>query len=172
MGWYEPGPLRGPPCSNQRQFIPRIMGWACPGWPSRPSLADDLPYSGGKKDPWADHMCKFGWPWRSKLCLLLSGLPLAFFLCLWSYTCSLPLPPCLSVPPVCLVLPFSLFGCYMVKVGGCSISLFLLTPSPPLLPAEWPSPPQVSCPASLQATHLAHSTHPLRGHQHQRGIRV
>uniref|UniRef100_A0A8D1N976 Polycomb group ring finger 2 n=1 Tax=Sus scrofa TaxID=9823 RepID=A0A8D1N976_PIG len=40
------------------------------------------------------------------------------------------------------------------------------------LAEEWPSPPQVPSPASLQAAHLAHSTHPLRGYQYQRGIRV
>ncbi|XP_054565782.1 polycomb group RING finger protein 2 isoform X3 [Eptesicus fuscus] len=40
------------------------------------------------------------------------------------------------------------------------------------LAAERPSPPQVPGSASLQAAHLAHGTHPLRGHQHQRGVRV
>ncbi|EAW60527.1 polycomb group ring finger 2 [Homo sapiens] len=40
------------------------------------------------------------------------------------------------------------------------------------LAAERASPPQVPCPASLQAAHPSHGAHPLRGHQHQRGVRV
>lgn len=84
--------------------------------------------------------------------------PPSAFLCLWSYPCSLFLSALLS--PTCVSRPpFLPVWVLWVKVGGCPISLFLLTPSPPS-PCRMALSPQVSRPASLQATHLAHSTHP------------